>query len=55
MELASQYAKAGSRIVCTPTDAADRSHLELYGLEDKTLEINVGLTQLTVKAAKSQN
>ena len=54
-ELAAQYARAGSRIVCTPTDAADRSHLELFGLEDKTTEINVGLTKLTVEAAKSQN
>ena len=54
-DLAAQFAKAGSRIVCTPTDAADRSHLEAYGLEDKTAEINVGLTKLTVEAAKSQN
>lgn len=54
-ELAAQYTQAGSRIVCTPTDAADRSHLEAYGLEDRTAEINTALTRLTVDACKSLN
>lgn len=54
-ELAAQYTQAGSRIVCTPTDGADRSHLETYGLEDRTAEINTALTRLTVEACKSLN
>lgn len=54
-ELAAQYTRAGSRIVCTPTDRADRSHLKVYGLEDHTAEINTTLTRLTVEACKSQD
>lgn len=54
-DLAMQYAEAGSSIVCTPTDRADRSHLEVYGLEKQTAKINAELTRFTVAACKEQN
>ena len=52
-EMAARYAEAGSNMICTPTDTADRSHLEVYGLENRTMEINEKLARLTAQACKS--
>lgn len=52
-ELAAQYVKAGSRIICTPTATADRSHLETFGLAQESSKINEELTRLTVEACKA--
>lgn len=54
-KLAADFAKSGSRMVCTPTDTADRSHLETYGLGEQTMEINEALTRLIVDACKEQD
>lgn len=52
-DFAREYVKAGSHIICTPTDNADRNHLEAYGLGERTVEINQELTRLTVEACKA--
>ena len=52
-QMAASYAQAGSHIICTPTDTADRSHLAAYGLEKRTAEINEQLAHLTAQACKT--
>ncbi len=54
-EMAADYARFGSTIICSPTDTADRSHLEAYGIGDRTIDINVEIAKLTVEACKSLN
>ncbi len=54
-DMAADYTRLGSTMICTPSDTADRSHLEVYGLGQQTVEINTKLAQLTVEACKSLN
>ena len=54
LKLQSDYIKAGSNILLAPTFTANRIKLAEYGLEDRIVEINTRLVELTKEAIASE-
>lgn len=53
IDMQSEYAAIGSKILYAPTRGASRPLLEKYGLEDELEEINASLVKITKSVAKS--
>ncbi|MDQ2086611.1 homocysteine S-methyltransferase family protein [Herbivorax sp. ANBcel31] len=52
IDIQKNYIKSGSNVVYTCTFGGNRLKLSEFGLEDKVVEINKGLAQISKKAAK---
>lgn len=55
IELQKEYIRAGTDILYAPTFSGNRLKLSEYGLEDKLVEMNIALTQLSKQAIKEAN
>ena len=53
-ELQRSYVEAGSRIVYAPTFAANRISLKNFGLEDRAVELNARLVQISREAVEGR-